>query len=156
MQLQLAEAQLATATEFAAAQEVKARKDVEALTVAQREVAEWKEEAVEAQAAFGSIKVQRNEAHLELASLQQLLAEAQVVDGSVASRHSSRRSPSAHSKHSESFARQGLRRSTNLSMWREPPTSLRRAAFAALVSREQFSSLTGPECAINISGRATT
>ena len=36
VQLQLAEAQLATATEFAAAQEVKARKDVEALTVAQR------------------------------------------------------------------------------------------------------------------------
>ena len=66
---------------------------MEALTVAQREVAEWKEEAVEAQAAFVSIEVQRNAANMELASLQQLLAEAQVVDGSVESRHGSGRSP---------------------------------------------------------------
>ena len=77
-QLQQAEAQLVAA-------EVQARKDTEALTETQREVAEWVEEAAEAQAALGRSEVKRSEANMELESLQQLLAEAQAADGSVES-----------------------------------------------------------------------
>ena len=84
-QLQQAEAKLVAAAEFAATQEVKARKDMEALTETQREVAEWMEEAAEAQAALGRSEVKRSEVNMELESLQQLLANAQAADGSVES-----------------------------------------------------------------------